>query len=179
MLKPSTKLPSFSSVWLPDVMRLNDNVQPAGQTGGFLGKRWDPERVICDPSSPQFRIEGLALPPELPPLRLSVRQSLLSQVDRHLAGVERGGLLEDHDRRGLLDETLVVAIGEFGRTPKINANGGRDHWGHVFSFVLAGAGIRAAQVIGSSDRNGAYPKTAKMEPQDLTATLFHLLGIGH
>src|SRR5262249_37625004 len=49
MLKPSTKLPSFSSVWLPDVMRLNDNVQPAGQTAGFLGKRWDPERIIGDP----------------------------------------------------------------------------------------------------------------------------------
>ncbi len=73
----------------------------------------------------------------------------------------------------------MVVIGEFGRTPKINANGGRDHWGHVFSFALAGAGIRGAQVHGSSDQQGAYPRTGKMEPQDLTATILHLLGISH
>ena len=66
-------------------------------------------------------------------------------------------LIEDLDARGLLAETLVVVIGEFGRTPKINSKGGRDHWGHVFSFALAGAGIRAAQVYGSSDAHGAYP----------------------
>jgi hypothetical protein len=68
-------------------------------------------------------------------------------------------------------------MGEFGRTPKINANGGRDHWGHVFSFAMAGAGIRGGQVIGSSDRNGAYPATAPVTGGDFTATLFHLLGI--
>ena len=73
----------------------------------------------------------------------------------------------------------MVAIGEFGRTPKINANGGRDHWGHVFSFALAGAGISGGQVYGSSDKIGGYPRDGKMEPQDLTATIFHLLGIGH
>jgi hypothetical protein len=73
----------------------------------------------------------------------------------------------------------VVAIGEFGRTPRINAAAGRDHWGHVFSYVLAGAGIRTAQVYGSSDKDGAHPKTGKHEPQDLTATIFHLLGIPH
>jgi hypothetical protein len=88
-------------------------------------------------------------------------------------------LIDDLETRGLLDETLVIAIGEFGRTPRINSKGGRDHWGHVFSFVLAGAGIRTAQVHGSSDAHGAYPRTDKVEPQDLTATIFHLLGIGH
>jgi hypothetical protein len=88
-------------------------------------------------------------------------------------------LLDDMDRRGLLQETLVVAIGEFGRTPKINAQGGRDHWGHVFSFALAGAGISGGRVHGASDRMGAYPKENKLEPQDLTATIVHLLGIGH
>jgi hypothetical protein len=86
-------------------------------------------------------------------------------------------LIDDLDARGLLAETLVVAIGEFGRTPKINAKGGRDHWGHVFSFALAGAGIRTAQVYGSSDAHGAFPRSNKVEPQDLTATIFHLLGI--
>src|SRR5262249_11670637 len=88
-------------------------------------------------------------------------------------------LIEDMEQRGLLAETFVVVIGEFGRTPRINANGGRDHWGHVFSFVLAGAGISGGQVYGSSDKIGGYPHTGRMEPQDLTATIFHLLGIGH
>jgi hypothetical protein len=88
-------------------------------------------------------------------------------------------LIEDLSQRGLLAETLVVAIGEFGRTPKINGNAGRDHWGHVFSFAMAGAGISGGQVYGSSDNIGAYPRTGKMEPQDFIATIFHLLGIGH
>jgi hypothetical protein len=88
-------------------------------------------------------------------------------------------LIEDLDQRGLLDETLVVAVAEFGRTPQINQFGGRDHWGHVFSFVLAGAGIRGGQVYGSSDKNGGYPATDRVEPQELTASIFHLLGIDH
>src|SRR6516225_9061674 len=70
MLKPSTKLPPLSSVWLPDVMRLNDNVTPAGQTAGFLGKRWEPQRFIGDPAAPDYRIEGLDLPTDLPRLRV-------------------------------------------------------------------------------------------------------------
>ena len=88
-------------------------------------------------------------------------------------------LVEDLDTRGLLDETLVVAIAEFGRTPKINALGGRDHWGPVFSFALAGAGISPGQVYGASDRHGAYPARNRVTPADLTATIFHLLGISH
>ena len=88
-------------------------------------------------------------------------------------------LLEDLDERGLLDETLVVAVGEFGRTPKFNAAGGRDHWGPVFSCALAGAGISGGQVYGSSDVNGAYPRTGRVLPQELAATIFHLLGIDH
>lgn len=85
-------------------------------------------------------------------------------------------LLEDLEQRGLLDETLVVWMGEFGRTPKINARGGRDHWGHVFSVALAGGGIRGGVVYGSSDRQGGYPVDGRVEPQDLTATIFHCLG---
>jgi hypothetical protein len=86
-------------------------------------------------------------------------------------------LLDDLADRGLLAETLVVVVGEFGRTPRINKQGGRDHWGHVFSMALAGAGIRGGQVIGASDKNGAYPATDPIRGGDLTATLFHLLGI--
>lgn len=85
-------------------------------------------------------------------------------------------LLEDLQLRGLLDETLVVWIGEFGRTPRINASGGRDHWGHVFSGALAGGGVRGGQVLGSSDRIGGHPRDGRVLPQDLQATMFHCLG---
>lgn len=87
------------------------------------------------------------------------------------------GLLNDLDRRGLLDDTLVVCMGEFGRTPKFNVNGGRDHWGHVFSVMLAGGGIRGGTVYGASDRLGAYPETDRVGPEHLHATIYHLLGL--
>lgn len=85
-------------------------------------------------------------------------------------------LLEDLDQRGLLESTLVVWLGEFGRTPKFNANGGRDHWGHVFSVALAGGGIRGGTVYGSSDKDAAYPADGRVESKDLMATIFHCLG---
>ena len=86
-------------------------------------------------------------------------------------------LLDDLQERGLLDETLVVAVGEFGRTPRINANAGRDHWGPVMNAVLAGAGIAGGQVYGSSDKQGAYPATDPVSAGHLAATIFHLVGI--
>jgi hypothetical protein len=282
MLKPSESVPALTSVWIPDLMRLNDSVTPAGQTAGFLGKVWEPERFIGDPAAPDYHIEGLDLPVDLPRMRVDRRKALLGQLDGYFQRVELSGalgrwsrttqdaydlvsssraraafdlgrepealrdrygryswgqtvlmarrlieagvrlvhvnwarepgdsavdnpmwdthaqnadrlqdvlcpqfdvtftaLLEDLQARGLLAETLVVAIGEFGRTPKINGQGGRDHWGNVFSFVMAGAGIAGGQVFGSSDRNGAYPATNPIRPHDLTATIFHLLGIDH
>jgi len=280
MLKPSERLPALTSVWLPDLMRLNDNVRPAGQTAGFLGKLWEPERFVGDPAAPDYHIEGLSLAGELTPIRLNRRLDLRNQLERHFGAIERGGNLDAWDRqaqqaydlvtsgkaraafdmrqeppkvreryglhswgqsvllarrlieagvrlvhvnwtresgdsavdnpmwdthaqnadrlqdvlcpqfditfaalmddlheRGLLSETLVVVIGEFGRTPRINKLGGRDHWGHVFSCALAGAGISGGQVLGASDKNGAYPASDPIRPHDLTATLFHLLGI--
>ncbi len=86
-------------------------------------------------------------------------------------------LLDDLQERGLLDETLVVAVGEFGRTPRINANAGRDHWGPVMNAVLAGAGIAGGQVYGSSDKQGGYPATDPVSAGHLAATIFHLVGI--
>ena len=86
-------------------------------------------------------------------------------------------LMEDLSERGLLDETLVAMYGEFGRTPKINPNKGRDHWGACQSAVLAGGGIRGGQVYGSSDEHAAYPKTKPVSPEDLHATMFHSLGL--
>jgi hypothetical protein len=279
MVKPSEKLPALTSVWIPDVMRLNDNVTPAGQTAGFLGKQWEPERFVGDPSADNYTIQGVSLPPDISLARFDGRQGLVGQLDRHLkrlaggpveawdrlsqhafdlvssgkardafdlrketaatrdrygrhtwgqsvllarrlveAGVRlvhvnwprEGGdsavdnplwdthagnadrlqdclcpqfditfpaLIDDLSQRGLMDETLVVAIGEFGRTPKINAVGGRDHWGRVFSFALAGAGIAGGALLGSSDKTGALPVADPMKPHDLTATIFHLLGV--
>jgi hypothetical protein len=85
-------------------------------------------------------------------------------------------LLEDLTDRGLLDSTLVMCISEFGRTPRINGWGGRDHWGHVFSVALAGGGVKGGMVHGSSDKVGGYPKDGRVTPQDLTATALHCLG---
>jgi hypothetical protein len=85
-------------------------------------------------------------------------------------------LLEDLAQRGILEETLVVCMAEFGRTPRYNARGGRDHWGPVFSVALAGGGIRGGIVHGASDRIGAQPKDGRVLPEDLTATIFHCLG---
>lgn len=86
-------------------------------------------------------------------------------------------LLEDLGERGLLDDTLVVWMAEFGRTPKLNGAGGRDHWGHVFSVALAGGGVRGGQVIGTSDRIAGYPKDGRVLPQDLAATVLQAVGI--
>ncbi len=86
-------------------------------------------------------------------------------------------LIEDLSRRGLLDETLVVCMAEFGRSPRLDGNGGRNHWGSVFSIALAGGGIRGGQVYGASDKIGAYPRDGKVRPEDLSATIFHCLGL--
>ncbi len=85
-------------------------------------------------------------------------------------------LIDDLHQRGLLDETLVVCMAEFGRTPKFNARAGRDHWGPVFSVSLAGGGIRGGTIHGASDKLGAYPKEGLVKPEDLVATIFHCLG---
>jgi hypothetical protein len=86
-------------------------------------------------------------------------------------------LLEDLAQRGLLDETLVVWMAEFGRTPRLNGSAGRDHWGSVFSVALAGGGVRGGSVHGASDSIGAFPRDGRVLPQDLLATLLHSLGI--
>jgi hypothetical protein len=88
-------------------------------------------------------------------------------------------LIEDMDTRGLLDSSLVIAMGEFGRTPQINKSAGRDHWPDVYSVVLAGGGIRGGSVYGSSDKIGAYPATDPVTPGDLAATIFWRLGMDH
>lgn len=85
-------------------------------------------------------------------------------------------LLEDLEQRGMLEETLVVVMAEFGRSPKLDTRGGRGHWGHVFSIALAGGGIKGGTVHGVSDKQAAYPSSGRVEPKDITATIFQTLG---
>ena len=86
-------------------------------------------------------------------------------------------LLDDLEERGLLDETLVLWMGEFGRTPKINDNKSRDHWPQCYTALLAGGGVKGGHVYGKSDAQAAYPDENPVRPEDLAATLYYLLGI--
>jgi hypothetical protein len=271
------RCPLPTAVTLPEQMANDGNLTWPGQDGGFLGRGADPWLLNSDPSSPRFRIDGLSLPADVPPLRFDARRRLLSQVETHLAAVTSGStlashqersrkafelvssatarkafdldkepprlrdrygrtrfgqslllarrlveagvplirvnwtrvagalnnghwdthsrntaalkqlmpildqaysaLLEDLTERGLLDETLVIWMAEFGRTPRLNGAAGRDHWGPVFSVALAGGGVRGGTVYGASDRLGAYPRDGRVLPEDLTATVFEALGI--
>jgi hypothetical protein len=108
-----------------------------------------------------------------------LKNELLPPLDQGVAS-----LLDDLARTGRLDETLVVITGEFGRTPRVgagtgnaNAPDGRDHWARVFTTVFAGAGVRGGQVVGQSDRVGAYPGSRPFTPADLAATIYRALGV--
>ncbi len=102
----------------------------------------------------------------------TLKNSLLPALDSALFV-----LFRDLAERGMLDTTLVVVTGEFGRTPRINKNAGRDHWGPAFTVALGGGGIQGGRVIGKSDARAERPATAPYGPEDLYATMFHLLGI--
>ena len=162
-LKPSTTMPALSSVWLPDVMRLNDNVTPAGQTAGFLGKRWDPERMIGDPSTSDYQIEGLTLPEDVPPLRLRARRSLLAQVEEHLAGVERSAVLDLYSRQaqdafGLLSSGAARAAFDLGKEPAgLRERYGPGRWGPcLLAGPPPGRGRRAAGPRQLAARDGRH-----------------------
>jgi hypothetical protein len=107
-----------------------------------------------------------------------LKNNLLPPMDRCVSA-----LIDDLDARGLLDTTLIVMAGEFGRTPRISglpqfyALPGRDHWGAVQTVFLAGGGVRGGTVVGSSDRNGAYPATSPQTPENMAATIYETLGI--
>jgi uncharacterized protein (DUF1501 family) len=111
---------------------------------------------------------------------IDLRERLMPPADQAFSA-----LLDDLGQRGLLDETLVIWTGEFGRTPRVGQRNsdagagrdGRDHWPGCFSAVLAGAGIRGGQVYGSSDRHAAYPASNAVAPVDLVATAYHCLGV--
>lgn len=100
--------------------------------------------------------------------------------DRHCWMLDQAyaALLDDLHDRGLLDETIVLAIGEFGRTPKINAKAGRDHWQQCYSAVVAGGGMPAGTVVGASDARGEHPSVQPITPADLWMTVLYHLGLG-
>jgi hypothetical protein len=101
-----------------------------------------------------------------------LKEMLLPHLDLALSA-----LLGDLADRGMLNRTLVVCLGEFGRTPKINRNAGRDHWPDCYSVVLGGGGIHGGRLIGRSDKTGAFPADRPVSPQDVAATIYTALGI--
>ncbi len=103
---------------------------------------------------------------------VNLKDNLLPYMDRAVAA-----LLDDLHDSGRLGETLVVMTGEFGRTPKINKDAGRDHWGPAFTMFFAGGGVRGGNVIGATDRLAAYPVANRQTPENLAATIYRTLGI--
>lgn len=101
-----------------------------------------------------------------------VEKHLLPTFDQACAA-----LLNDLDQRGLLSETLVVAVGEMGRTPQANNDWGRGHWSTLFPALIAGAGVRGGTTYGASDKDAALPVNAPVSPEDLAATIYDALGI--
>jgi uncharacterized protein (DUF1501 family) len=97
---------------------------------------------------------------------------LIPPLDRAIAA-----LVEDLSQRGLYEKTLIVAMGEFGRTPRMNPEGGRDHWGEVFSVLMGCGSMKMGQTVGKSNHRGEHPIDRPISPQDVTATVFHHLGI--
>jgi len=103
---------------------------------------------------------------------VNLKDHLLPPLDRCVSA-----LLDDLDQSGRLDQTLVIVTGEFGRTPKVNKDAGRDHWGRVNTMLLAGGGVRGGLVIGASDRLGGEPLSDVQTPENLAATIYAALGI--
>jgi uncharacterized protein (DUF1501 family) len=101
-----------------------------------------------------------------------MKESLAPTFDTAFAA-----LVNDLAGRGMLEETVVLVNAEFGRTPAINKNAGRDHWPFVYSLALVGAGIKAGIIYGASDNAAAYPTDRPHDPKDMAATIYHLLGV--
>ncbi|HND51935.1 MAG TPA: DUF1501 domain-containing protein [Pirellulaceae bacterium] len=143
--------------------------------GGLFGNgttdgTWDNHQLLFD-SMMSFAHQPSVIPAGYPWHKYEGPGNL-PQLDMSLST-----LLDDLNERGLLDTTLVVVMGEFGRTPKINKDGGRDHYPAAGCLLMAGAGVRGGAVIGATDRNGASPATRPWTPGDVAASIYHALGI--
>ncbi len=272
-----TDLPPF--VVLPELMGSGGGNMPNGQSGGFLGKAYDPFALNADPSKPDFTVPDLLPPKQIGEARLQRRQKLREVVDQTISGFEKSenaqlidssfqsafriisspqarqafdlakeptsvrerygmnrfgqccllarrlveagvrfvtintfltvfnevtwdihgtlpftsiegmknivapmydqgysALIEDLVQRGLIGNTLVCNLAEFGRTPRVNPAGGRDHWPQCWTVYFAGGGVKGGRVIGRSDPVGGYPAERPVTPPDVVATIFHSLG---
>jgi uncharacterized protein (DUF1501 family) len=275
LARPRNDLPPF--VTLPQLISDVGNLTP-GQFAGYLGRRYDPLAVQRDPNAPDFTIEEMTLPADVPVARLSDRQGLLRAINTQVQSLEQSGvaggldtfqdravrllsspavkkafdltlessrlrdgygrntfgqscllarrlveagvrlvtvfsanngkipqeawdthsnnfkklkdemlppfdrgvsaLLDDLVQRGMGERTLLIVMSEFGRSPRINANAGRDHWANCYSILLTGGGVRPGQVYGQSDKIGAFPLRGRVfATADLTATVYACLGI--
>ena len=181
-------------VALPQMLR--------GGSAGYLGASYEPvaARPVFDPSSEPATLQERYGKNELGRSCLRARQ--LVEAGTRFVTVSHTGwdthgnnfrnlrdhqlppldlafsaLISDLRARGMLDETLVVCMGEFGRTPRINSYAGRDHWPACQSVVFAGGGVRGGQVIGKSDETGSYPAERPAAPADLAATIYSVLGV--
>jgi len=149
---------------------INHAVQGGLFGSGTTNGTWDNHHLLFD-SMMSFKTAPPGAPLKSYPWHSYDGPGNLPQLDMSLST-----LLEDLDQRGLLDTTLVVAMGEFGRTPKINAQAGRDHYPGAGSVLLAGAGVRGGNVVGATDRNGTGPATRPCTPDDFAASIYHALG---
>src|SRR6267142_319686 len=173
----------------------------------FLGAQHAPFIIQGSPNSKDFRVRDVVLPPEISSGRAQTRQRLLlcrrlvevgvsfitcysGGWDHHtniftafkgsqMANLDQGisALISDLDQRGMLESTLVFCLGEFGRTPKVNKDAGRDHWPHAMSILAAGSGIPRGAVIGATDAKGYYASENVHSPEDFAATLYTKMGI--
>ncbi|NCX92121.1 MAG: DUF1501 domain-containing protein [Rhodobacteraceae bacterium] len=201
---PAIKFPSFGSVVsheygsrknLPPYVCV-PNVPNEFAGSGYLSSSYGPFGLGSDPAQGNFKVRDLSLPNEISNDRFSKRRSGVRFVsltyggwDMHQnieAGFNRQGpeldkayaaLISDLDERGLLDSTLVMLSSEFGRTPKINKDSGRDHYPRVFSVALAGGGITRGQVYGASDAFATAPEENPLSVEDLATTVYDRIGI--
>ena len=149
---------------------INHAVQGGLFGNGTTDGTWDNHQLLFD-SMMSFAHEPNQIPKGYPWHRYSGPGNL-PQLDMSLST-----LLDDLDQRGLLDTTLVVVMGEFGRTPQINKDGGRDHYPNAGCVLMAGAGVHGGAVIGATDRRGSAPVSRPWGPEDVAASIYHALGI--
>src|SRR5207249_3467572 len=146
---------------------------------GFLGSKHSPLVVNQDLLPADVRVEAATPDADTPLLRLSARRDLLRHLDDQRRALDRTaeGRGLDTYRQRAFNLLSSPATAEFGRTPRVNSAGGRDHWPWVYSVALAGGGTAGGVVYGASDKVAAYPTARPHDPRDLAATVYHLLGV--
>jgi hypothetical protein len=157
----------------------------------YLGASYNPFAPDNDPNSPGFQVRNLKLPGRINADRLGRRRELLRDLDQirrdidargDIAGLDtfyRDALEMVTDTRGLQNDVLVMAMGEFGRTPRINSGAGRDHWPGAMSILYAGGGLKMGQAIGTTNALAEHPSSKPATPGCVLSTMYHVLGIDH